>query len=507
MNSNGKPEIERAPPPVRALHSAAWNYAGHAYQVAISFGLTFYIVRYLAMSEYGLLLFVTSLPATFYLLDMGFSSVLIQAYVSVNKDTDQLNDLLATAFVALTVLGALGAFILIGFAFALPGPFNIPSQYLHDAFILFVIAALVVQIQLPTIAVEQVFQAAHRFDRTNQIRLIESTVQLVLTIAVLVAGYRIVALAAVQLATTAVQMLLLLITLPSSVPGAKLRLRPFRWDLLRQVTTISKWAFLQNISSSLVDFLGLAILASLGSMNEVALFGFASKLPKQLWALIDKGTTVLLPYLSRFSADTDLPRLRNTYLMEQTLLVGGALPFILLGTIFAHPLLQVWAGERYSASAVVMRWLLLASFAQIVAYPSDELLYACKMVKTSAVIFVAIGVVAITAGSLLIPRYGAVGLAAGFAFARLAVGCGWLIAAGSKASRTAPGSVLKAAFRGVVGPLSALLLAIALVWRFKANLPAVAMVLSAIACGCLYLALWARFTAVPLFRERAEVEQ
>src|SRR3974390_960622 len=114
MKSDPKPVIVESSPHVRALHSAAWNYAGHAYQLAINFGVTFYIVRHLAVSEYGLLLFVTSLPVTLYILDMGLSNVLIQAYVSVNREAHQLNDLLGTAFVALTALGALGALILIG---------------------------------------------------------------------------------------------------------------------------------------------------------------------------------------------------------------------------------------------------------------------------------------------------------------------------------------------------------------------------------------------------------
>ena len=87
-----------------------------------------------------------------------------------------------------------------GIALTLPGPFNIPRQYLHEAAIIFFISALVIQVGLPSNAMEHAYQASHRFDRLNQIQLLLTTVQMVLYVSVLAAGYRIVALALVLLA-------------------------------------------------------------------------------------------------------------------------------------------------------------------------------------------------------------------------------------------------------------------------------------------------------------------
>ena len=53
--------------------SIAWNYVGYLYNIAISFGVTAYIVRHIAVAEYGLFLFVLSLSATLYLMDIGIS--------------------------------------------------------------------------------------------------------------------------------------------------------------------------------------------------------------------------------------------------------------------------------------------------------------------------------------------------------------------------------------------------------------------------------------------------
>src|SRR6185312_16793598 len=64
-----------------AAASVAWNYAGYACQIAFNLGLTWYIVRKISVVEYGLFLFIMSLSSTLYMLDMGISSVLVQALV------------------------------------------------------------------------------------------------------------------------------------------------------------------------------------------------------------------------------------------------------------------------------------------------------------------------------------------------------------------------------------------------------------------------------------------
>src|SRR5580692_691052 len=122
--------------------NVAWNYAGYVFQIAVNLGTTAYIVRRVSVPEYGLLLFVLSLSAGLYLLDMGISDVLVQSYVSVlaGEEKDQLNELISTAFWGLAILGFAGVLIFSTIAAILPGPFNIPPQYVHEAAMVFVVA-------------------------------------------------------------------------------------------------------------------------------------------------------------------------------------------------------------------------------------------------------------------------------------------------------------------------------------------------------------------------------
>jgi O-antigen/teichoic acid export membrane protein len=487
--------------------NVVWNYAGYIYQTGINLALTSYIVRHLAVAEYGLFLFVVSLSATLYLLDMGISYLLVQAYVAAveKAETDRLNDLLSTAFVALTAFGSVGVVSFAVLAALLPGPFNIPHEYLSEASFIFVIAALVMQVSLPSIALEQIYQASHRFDRINQIQLVTSTVSMILSIAVIGAGFHVAALALVQLMAALLQLLLFVIALPASVPQVRLSLMRFKWNLLKPLIRLSRWALVHNLSMYALDFLTWTILGSLGSMKEAAMFGLASKLPRQLWNMVDKGANVLLPLLSKFSAEADHINLQKTYLKAQKLILGAIIPFVVLGCLFARPLLQVWAGTEYRSATVVMQWLLLSAFAHAAGYSSDELLYACGQAKKSALISLSGGIAIVASALFLIPRFGAAGLAAGMALTQLLTNCGWFTSESCKLTHTSPRVFLRTVLGGLTWPLVVLAAEILLIWTIWSHLSSLWLMIAATISGCVYLVLWAVYTALPLYRNQTEI--
>lgn len=487
--------------------SIAWNYTGHLYQICINLGLTAYIVRRIAVPEYGLLLFVMSLSATLNILDMGISSVLVQTYVEAagNADKRRVNDLISTAFLTLAGLGFIGALALSGLSLLLPGPFNIPHPYLHEASLVFLIAALVLQFSLPSIALEQVYQASQRFDRISQMRLVTSTLQLILTVAILAAGFRIVGLALVQLLSAALELLLLAVMLPSSVLGARLSCTRFKWNLLAPLMSLSKWALLNNILTSFFDLAVWLILGSLGSMQAAAMFGLAGKLPRQLWNLVDKGAIVALPSMSRFAMHGDLAGLQQIFLKSQKLVIGAILPFIVLGCVFARPLIQVWAGSQYSDAAVVMQWLLLAALAHAVVYSSDLLLYACSRIRKAAWISFAGGAISVTGATLLVSRYGAAGMAAALAITQILFGGGWFTLEACRLSHTPARLFFRTVVHGLAWPFFVMAAEIALIlgiWRF---LSSAWLVVAAVVSGCVYLGIWSWRTALPLYRSRTEI--
>lgn len=486
--------------------SAAWNYAGYAYQIAINFGLTAYIVRQISAAEYGLFLLVMSISATLNLLDLGISGVLVQRYVHAAKSAGQehVNALMSTAFVALAALGTVGVGLLCGVAWLLPGPFQIPQGLLHEAALIFVFAGVMMQVRLPAIALQQAFQAYERFDRTNQFSLVVSTVQAVLAVGALLAGYGVVGLALAQLAGAVLQILLFLVALPLAVPGIRLHVFRFERRLLGSLVTDGKWAFVSNVTSYLVEMATWGILGSLGSMTDVALYGVALKAPNQLWNLADRGADVLMPILSGFSAEGDYANLRRVFLTTQQLIFGAILPFVILGFVFGSPLLHLWVGKHYLDAAVAMRWLLIAVLGHAVAYSSDLMLYASGRFRRAAWINITGGALICVGALLLVPRYGAAGMAIPWAIVELVIDCGWFTVEACKISRTPAGALLRSLVRGLGGPILLLAAAISAILWFGSALSPLWMAVTATAAGALYFVLWGYRTALPLYRQRAE---
>ena len=375
--------------------------------------LVSYVVRRVSVGEYGVLLLAMSLCGMMYILDIGLSSQLVQAYIAAAKgNRERLSDLLSTAFVALMGLGTLGLLVFTTLALKLPGPFKIPPEYVSEASFVFVLVAVATLLGLPIGALECAYEAFHRFDRINQVQFVAAATRVVLTVVLLAEGYGVVALAAVQTVVSLVRLLALWVALRWSVPGAHLDVRRFDWKLLKPLLRRGAWAVMDNSVRQLASASDSLILGVFGSVYSVALFGLGGKLPTQLSNVVTKGANVILPTLAKYHADGDQRQLQRVYLNAQNLVFTGALPVVVLGCVCARPLVQVWAGSAYIGAAAVMQWLLLAALSQAMECSSYLLLYARGEVKTAARIATFESIANVLVSLALVLRYGAVGLAA-----------------------------------------------------------------------------------------------
>ena len=481
----------------------SWNYLGHFCKLAVNFGLTSYIVRRLSVPEYGLFLFVIFLSSSIYMLDLGISTVLVQRYVaaSLSIEKHRLQELISTVIVACAVLGSFGAAILLALSLILPGPFNIPPPYVHEASLVFVASAGNILFGFLSLGFEPLYQAVNRFDRVNQIQLAGSLLTLLCSVVLLYFGYGIVALAAVQCAVAAFQFLLSVALFPSVFPAAKIHLLHFRWSVLRDLLSQSKWAFLDNLSSYISEVFLWMLLGAVSSMQEAALFGIASKMPTHLWYLVDRGAGVCLPLMSESVESGNRDSLRRIYLTAQRLVFGLILPFVLLGSVFARPVIRIWVGDAYASSAVVMQWLLLAALAHAIVYSSDLLLWAAGHFRTVALISTSGSVLTLAVGLILVPRFGAVGLAISMAIVQSLFVCALFTFLARKYADIPLSMLVAKMSDGVKLPAAVLIsgICVALVaWR---NISSIWLVIAGAMLGLVYFAIWGFRTALPLYRQ------
>lgn len=493
----------------RLRRSLAWNYIGYFFKILVNLGLTSYLAHRVAPEEYGLFLFVMAVSATLYLLDLGISYFLVQSYVEALTGTsEKVGNLLWTVFLAFAALGTLGLILMIGLALALPGPFDIPHSQIHEAAVIFVIAGIIIQVGFSSIALEQFCQAAHRFDTLNAVQMTGVVTTFVLSVVAIQEGLGIIGLAAAQLIAVLLQLLLLSVQMRALLVSAGFERLPrpkFDWGVLSDLLRRSKWAFIHNLSLYGSDLLMWVIITSFTSMKDAALFGVASKLPRQLWNLVDRGANVLLPVLSKSALEKDTEGLRTTVYVALKLVVGALIPFVVLGCLFSGPILRLWAGDVYADAAPAMRWLLIASFAQGVGYPSDELLYVLGKAGKSAQISIWTGVLGNAAALLLVFHYGIAGVTAGMAIVRLVTNCWWFTRESTRLTKSSMRDLIRFVSEGLVIPTAVLVLAGLALAHVANRMSSIWIVGSAIMLGTLTLGIWTYRTALPYLKTQARL--
>ncbi len=212
----------------------------------------------------------------------------------------------------------------------------------------------------------------------------------------------------------------------------------------------------------------------------------------------------LFPLMSERAVSNDLEGLRQMFFRTQKLVFGAILPFIVLGCVFAGPLIAVWAGSQYVQAAVVMQLLLLGAFGDSILYSSGILLYASGQVKQAAWMSLVLNAVSIGAVLLAASRYGAVGVACAIAISQLFLGGGWFTLAACRVCRGSPFALVRDALSEVAVPGALMISLTAIVVVAGKALPPLWLVLAAAAIGCTYLLVWSSRAAVPLFRRRSE---
>ena len=398
------------------VRSVSWNYVGYCVEFGTGLLLVAYVVRRVSVHDYGIYLLAQSIAAFLYLLELGIGGVLVPLYVSTmsQKGIAEVSRLASTLTVTLLGLGAGGACVLTAIALLLPRVLRLPSAHTGLGIEVVIIASAAVMLSLPQVALEQLCQAFHRFDRVNQVQIAVTLVRAILSVAVLAAGKGIVALAAVQVVVSLFRLGGLWVVAQAAIAGLSLGLS-FHGSFLPHVFGMSRWAFGDDLSRRIGMNSEQVILGAMSSFEQVALFGMGSRLPAHLYQFAARGLSVLFPTLSEHYAQGDTARLRSTFSDALRICVTGIVPMATFAAISARPLMRVWAGPAYENAAPVLSFLLISALSTIVVLPSDMVLYSHGRVPQAARFSIVETLGKIAVALVLATRFGAVGVAAGVA--------------------------------------------------------------------------------------------
>jgi O-antigen/teichoic acid export membrane protein len=241
---------------------------------------------------------------------------------------------------------------------------------------------------------------------------------LAVSVAVVLSGGGVLVLALGYLATAVagVAMYVLLLVRLLRADGLWPVLRATRpWVPVREVLAMGLPLISTEVLNVSLNYGGVLLLAAQAGASEVA--GLRAVAPFAAMGLIVlyTSTQLFVPHLSRLYGRGDLAGMRTTYWRTAAWLVVLSLPIYLLTGPFAPAVTTTLLGARYSSSATTLALLSSGIFASALLGFSTATAMVLGRVHRLLVINLACAALVLPLDQLLLPRWGARGIAAAFA--------------------------------------------------------------------------------------------
>ena len=335
------------------------GYAGMAVTNIVSLIYTPVMLRFLGKSEYGLYQMVYSVVSYLGLLNFGFNNAYLKFYSGYRKDNAQeeirkLNGMFLTTFTALAFIAFLcGAFLSFhcGILFSDQGDASLTGT----ASVLCMLMTVNLALVFPTGLFEAYASAHEQYIFQKVLNITQSVLNPLLTLPLLMAGYRSVSLIIVQTFLTVCK---LAVNVWFCVKRLDMRFgfRRMQVCVMKEITVFSSYIFINMLVDQINWSVDKLVIGKIRGTAAVAVYALASQLNRYYMNLSTAVSSVFLPRVNRIAARqgedvnrelTDLfcavGRIQFLILFY---ILGG---FVILGRYF----ISLWAGEGYEEVYVI----------------------------------------------------------------------------------------------------------------------------------------------------------
>lgn len=408
----------------RLAHGIASNWTSLVVNVAISFFLAPFVVNSLGSTWYGIWAVTMQFIGYLYLFDFGVRESVIR-YTSkyvVRKQGGQLNKILTVAFSVYGVVTVLALAVTAVLVVTAPMFLKLGPEFRGDARWAIGLVGITIAQTFIFNVFTGVVLGLQRWVVNNVIGIVIVLVRTVLIVVALKAGYGIVALAAIQLASAlavgfAQWFLASKYLREAGTPMHLVRLKPKQFRALStRVFRYGFFVFLSNIGQKVIVASDAIIIGMFLPIASVTYYAIAGTLIEPLRSLLASTAHVFAPLASNLHAQGKRAELAATMVSGSKLVLLLAMPvgltFVILGTDF----IRLWMGAEYAGpSGQVLAILGVAAVASTPSFVTSMVLYGISRHNISAYLKLAEAVVNLTLCIILVRKVGIVGVALGAA--------------------------------------------------------------------------------------------
>ncbi len=399
----------------RVLLGSAANYAGKVFTLVVWFLLTPFMLHHLGPTDYGLWVLVGSVSGYGSLLDLGIGGAVIK-YVAEHKARGEIleaRELVATALQLYVGLGAVAVAAGAVAAVLFPHVFTVPPHQRSLAAWLVFFSFASIGVALPSSTATAVLRGLHRWDVTNLLAIVGTTVSALATIVILTLGGGLLGLVLSGIVITVAMLLPAIWAVHRVAPEIPLTFRGGNRAQVRRVFSFSLSVFIVDVAGRVQMKTDEIVIGAVLPLRSVTPYSLARRLGDLPRILTDQFMKVLLPIASELSSENDSARLQTLYITSMRLTLAICMALGVTLCFLAAPLLGAWVGEQYRSYAYLVVILTAATIVDTSQWPAASVLQGMARHQPLAVMAVGSALANLGLSIVLAHRAGLGGVAVG----------------------------------------------------------------------------------------------
>lgn len=391
------------------------RYLAIAVEAILGFVVLPFNIAHLGPSAYGLWMLTASVTTYFSVLDLGYGGALVKfvAQYRALRDVRALNEIISTTFVIFATVGVVTYLVAIGVALYMGQLFQLTPEQIHTGRMVMLIGSLSVAVGTAVSVFGAVNNGFQRFDLNNRVGMTTSVITAVVNVAVLLAGYGLIELVT---ATTTVRLLSYVVYRNNAYrifPAMEIRLRYFRRERFREVTSLSVYMLLIDWANKLNYSIDALVIGAFLNTSAVAVWTVGQRLAEVTQRLTNQLNEVLFPAVVDNDTAERVHRLQAIFIQGTRLSLATVVPMGGAMMLMAGPLVHAWVGRGFEGSVAVVQLLSLAVIVRIGTATASTVLKGAGEHRLVAFANVAAALVNVAASIAIVKPFGLVGVAMG----------------------------------------------------------------------------------------------
>ena len=347
---------------MRWVLNIASNYLRVIVGIAVMFFLIPFQVEHLGMEMFGLWSLVFAVVGLFGLLDLGFATAAMKyvAELTASGDHAGRNQVLSTLLVVYGVLGLICLCLVAILAGPASGWFELSPDKANPFTLALWLLGTVVAINFPASLIKAILIGSGRMHLVNAIELATTLVNAVLIVVLLQAGLGLVGMA---IATAVTMLLGPAAMLPLAIrltPGLSVSPRLFSRGRVRELLGFSVYFFIANVAVLVILRMDPVVIKTYLPLAAVAVYAVGAKIAEYTYLLNKQFSNALMPLVSLSKGAGDTSTVRLILVDGTRFLLAIAVPFVALLLFYSEPLVLLWMGSDFAESVPTLRILLIA---------------------------------------------------------------------------------------------------------------------------------------------------